>query len=111
MPPSRQELEARARVIRALAHPTRLMVMEELQRSRRSVGDLAAKAGCDISTMSRHLSVLRNCGIVAVEKSASTVLCRLATPCIIDFFHCIDRVLSGDSEPCAENAPEKGCRA
>ncbi|NLP05609.1 helix-turn-helix transcriptional regulator [Candidatus Fermentibacteria bacterium] len=87
------------------------MVVEELHRGKRSVGDLAAKAGCDISTMSRHLAVLRNCGIVAVEKSASTVLCRLATPCIMDFFCCIDGVLAGNPGSCPATGHERGRRA
>lgn len=108
---AKSSLASRARVIKALAHPTRLMILEELHRERRSVGDLAAMAGCDISTMSRHLSVLRNCGIVAVEKSASTVLCSLATPCIMDFFSCIDRVLAGDSSPCSPDSARGGCMA
>jgi DNA-binding transcriptional ArsR family regulator len=97
---TRSRLETRARVIKALAHPTRLLVVEELSGGRNSVGELASAAGCDISTMSRHLSVLRGAGLVSVEKTANTVLCRLATPCITDFFECVDRVIAGETDPC-----------
>lgn len=109
--PGESKLQSRARVIKSLAHPTRLLVIDELRKGRQSVGQLADAAGCDLSTMSRHLAVLRNCGIVSVEKSANTVLCSLATPCILEFFSCIDRVLSGDPDPCGPRSTSGGCRA
>jgi ArsR family transcriptional regulator len=107
-PSTRSRLETRARVIKALAHPTRLLVVEELSEGRSSVGELAAAAACDISTMSRHLAVLRGAGLVSVEKAANTVLCRLATPCVTDFFACVDRVIAGDPDPCGASCGERG---
>lgn len=109
--PGESKMQSRARVIKSLAHPTRLLAIDELMSGRKSVGQLADAAACDISTMSRHLAVLRAAGIVAVEKSSNTVLCRLATPCIADFFSCIDRVLSGDSEPCGPGSSQGRCGA
>lgn len=58
-------LEARARVLKAMAHPSRLLIIEELQNTERCVCELTEMIGADISTVSKHLSVLRQAGIVA----------------------------------------------
>ncbi|RPJ48319.1 MAG: transcriptional regulator, partial [Candidatus Latescibacterota bacterium] len=53
-------MEARARIIKAMAHPTRLFIVDELARGERCVCDLAEMVGADVSTVSKHLSILRN---------------------------------------------------
>ena len=60
--------EARARIIKALAHPTRLFIIDELSGNKRCVCELTEMIGADASTVSKHLSVLRNAGLVADEK-------------------------------------------
>ncbi len=80
---------ARARVIKALAHPARLLIVDELQGGPRCVCDLRAKVGSDISTVSKHLSVLRNAGIVQDDKRGVQVFYRLQCPCVIAFLKCI----------------------
>ncbi len=98
---NQEELETRASVIRALSHPSRLLVVDELGRGARTVGELAGLAGCGISTMSRHLGLLRRAGLVEVEKQGNQVLCRLAAPCVLEFFDCVERMLNGDACPAA----------
>jgi len=51
--------EARAQVIKALGHPTRLFVVNELSKSERCVCELQQMIGSDMSTISKHLSVLK----------------------------------------------------
>ena len=80
---------SRARVIKALAHPARLMIVDELQGGPRCVCDLRAKVGSDISTVSKHLSVLRNAGIVQDDKRGVQVFYRLQCPCVTAFLKCI----------------------
>ena len=71
---SRKKLyEARARVIKAMAHPTRLFIVEELSRGERCVCDLTEMVGADISTVSKHLSLLKNARIVADDKRGTQV--------------------------------------
>ena len=48
--------EARAAVLKALAHPTRLFMVEELAKKPHSVRELTDKVGSDVSTVSKHLS-------------------------------------------------------
>ncbi len=83
----------RAEVLKALAHPTRLFVVDKLREEPRSVGWLTEQAGCDISTMSRHLSVLKNQDIVRDEKEGTTVNYHLNMPCVLNFFGCVEDVI------------------
>ncbi|HOE67373.1 MAG TPA: metalloregulator ArsR/SmtB family transcription factor [Candidatus Hydrogenedentes bacterium] len=86
-------LEARAEVIKALAHPTRLYIVGELSQGERCVCELREGVGADLSTVSKHLSVLKNAGIVEDDKRGLQVFYRLRVPCILNFFGCIESVL------------------
>ncbi|MFO7906703.1 MAG: ArsR/SmtB family transcription factor [Planctomycetota bacterium] len=95
---SRAKYEARAAVIKALAHPARLMIVDELfEHHRRCVCELTELVGTDLSTVSRHLSVLRNAGIVESEKQGTTVYYRLRVKCIRKFFECVESVLEASA--------------
>jgi DNA-binding transcriptional ArsR family regulator len=85
--------EARARILKALAHPSRLFMVEELSRGERCVCELTEMVGADMSTVSKHLSLLKSAGIVAVEKRGMQVYYRLKTPCVLHFFDCIGEVI------------------
>ena len=86
-------MEARAKVMKALAHPTRLFIVDELSRGERCVCDLTEKIGADVSTVSKHLSVLKGAGIVLDDKRGVQVFYRLRVPCILNFFGCVEAVL------------------
>ena len=90
-----QVFTERARIIKALAHPVRLFFVEELARQERCVCELTEMVGFDISTVSKHLSVLKNAGIVIDDKRGNQVFYRLVTPCILNFFGCIEAVTNG----------------
>lgn len=87
----------RARIIKALAHPVRLFFVEELARQERCVCELTAMVGLDISTVSKHLGVLKNAGILIDEKRGNQVFYQLLTPCILNFFGCIEAVIGGET--------------
>lgn len=91
---AQQKLAATAQIFKALAHPARLQVVEELARGERCVCELQAVVGSDMSTVSRHLAVLRNTGVVSDEKRGNQVFYSLKIPCIMDMFSCIDSVLN-----------------
>jgi len=103
--PTRQRLEARARVLKAMAHPTRLFLVETLARGERCVCELTEGIDADLSTVSRHLAVLREAGILACERRGQQVVYRLHTPCVLGFFTCIEGVLN----PQEASAPSCGC--
>ena len=87
--------EARATIIKAMAHPSRLFMVDELSRGERCVCELTAMVGADISTVSKHLSLLKKAGIVADRKEGLQVYYRLKTPCILRFFECVESVQRG----------------
>lgn len=94
--------DARAAVVKALAHPTRLFIVDELGRGERCVCELQEMIGADFSTVSKHLAVLRNAGVVEDEKRGLQVFYRLRVPCILRFFSCIESVLTENARRHAE---------
>ena len=105
MKPSVQaRYEARARIVKALAHPTRLFIVDELAKGERCVNDLTEMVGADMSTVSKHLSVLKSVGVIADEKRGLQVFYRLRTPCIMRFFGCIETVMKTVAEENLEMA-------
>ena len=85
--------EARAGIVKALAHPTRLFIVNELSKGERCVCELREEIGADLSTVSKHLSVLKGAGIVEDDKRGLQVFYRLRCPCILTFFSCVENVL------------------
>ena len=95
---TRARCEARAQVIKALAHPTRLFIVEELARSgERCVCELTEMIDADMSTVSRHLALLRSAGILEDQKRGAQVYYRLRVTCILNFFACIESVLKANA--------------
>lgn len=88
------EYRAQAEIIKALAHPTRLFIVDELSRGERCVCDLTDMIGVEMPTVSRHLSQLKSVGILEDEKRGSQVFYRLRVPCVLNFFKCIKAVQS-----------------
>jgi ArsR family transcriptional regulator len=80
-------------MLKALANESRLMIVDRLSRGECSVGDLTALVGLDMSTVSKHLSLLRAHGIVEDRREGTTVYYRLLTPCVCNFFTCATQVM------------------
>jgi DNA-binding transcriptional ArsR family regulator len=105
----RERHEERARVLKAMAHPTRLYIVEELARGERCVRQLTEMIGADMSTVSRHLSILRSVGIVASDKRGAEVYYSLRMGCVLDFFGCVEAVLS-EGGTCAPGTMKRRVR-
>ena len=93
--PSKQTLEARAEVFKALGHPTRLAIVDMLAGGERCVCEINEHIDADMSTVSRHLSLLRNVGILSSDKRGNQVFYRLECPCITSFYGCVESVING----------------
>ncbi|MEA3362390.1 MAG: metalloregulator ArsR/SmtB family transcription factor [Thermodesulfobacteriota bacterium] len=89
----KKHFEARAKVLKAMAHPSRLFIIEELEKGERCVCELTEMIGVDVSTISKHLSTLKQAGIVADDKRGNQVFYQLRVPCILNFFDCVESVL------------------
>jgi ArsR family transcriptional regulator len=90
----RSSSKARAGIVKAMAHPTRLLVMEALMEGELCVNDLTKLAGCDVTTLSKHLSVMKRAGLLVCEKRGLQVFYQIACPCFAEFFRCIDLISS-----------------
>jgi DNA-binding transcriptional ArsR family regulator len=86
-------MEAKANVLKALGHPTRLWMAEQLADGEKCVCELAENIEADFSTISKHLSVLKQAGVVIDEKRGKQVYYRLKVPCILNFMPCVEEVI------------------
>jgi len=91
-----KQLESRAEVFKALGHPDRLRILEDLADGERCVCDLVESVGSSWSTVSRHLSVLKEAGVLADEKRGLQVFYRVALPCVSSFVECLDAGRQGE---------------
>ncbi|MCJ7582223.1 MAG: metalloregulator ArsR/SmtB family transcription factor [Candidatus Aminicenantes bacterium] len=85
--------ETRATILKALAHPIRLFMIEEIAEKSSCVQELTEMVGLDISTVSKHLSILKNAGLVNIEKKGKHVYYRLRMRCALNFLDCVEAVL------------------
>ncbi len=90
--------EAKARVLKALAHPTRLWMAEMLADGERCVCEFVEAVEVDFSTISKHLAVLKQAGIVDDEKRGKQVYYRLKVPCILKSMSCVEAVIKAQVE-------------
>ncbi|MCB2215281.1 ArsR/SmtB family transcription factor [Desulfofustis glycolicus] len=91
-------LEAKASVLKALGHPTRLWLAEQLADGEKCVCQLAESIDADISTVSKHLAILRIAGVVSVEKRGKQVYYRIKVPCILQYMPCIEAVIRAQAQ-------------
>ena len=92
-PKPRQLYEARAKIAKALAHPSRQMMLDSLADREMCVCELTELVGADQSTVSKHLSLLKNAGIVADRKDGVMTYYRLKIDCLRGFWNCIESVI------------------
>lgn len=98
--------DARARIAQALAHPSRLLILEALREREICVCDLTEMVGADQSTVSKHLAILKQAGLVEMRERGSMNLYRTRCACINVFFECIENVLQKnlEAQQCAVQA-------
>ncbi len=89
--------DKRIKVLKAMAHPSRLAMLEALAGGERCVCELQKLVGSDISTVSKHLSVMKAAGLVEDRKEGLWVHYRLRCPCVLEFMRCIEAVLEGET--------------
>jgi ArsR family transcriptional regulator len=92
-PESRQRYVARARIAKALAHPSRLLMLDALQQKERCVCELTELVGADQSTVSKHLAILKQAGIVEDRRKGVQTFYRIKVCCLEGFWRCVESVL------------------
>lgn len=84
-----------AAIFKALGHPARLQVVNQLAEGERCVCDLVELTGLGWSTVSRHLAVLKSVGVIEDEKRGLQVFYRLKLPCVARFTACLHAASEG----------------
>ena len=91
-----EEAEIRSKIIKAMAHPVRLMMIEFLKKGERSFSDIFDLFKLDKSTVSKHLLVLKESGIISSKKAGTDMIYRLDVPCVTDCFTCVTAVIKSN---------------
>ncbi len=84
------QYESRVKIIKAMAHPSRLFILDQLKDGPLCVCEINDMIDADVSTISKHLLLLKNAGLVSSTKIGLQVHYKLELPCILSAFACID---------------------
>jgi len=87
---------SRVQILKALAHPTRLLLVDTLAAGERCVCEMRDLVGDDLSTVSKHLSLLTQAGILARERRGQKIFYRLRVPCVLQIFACVEDVIHSE---------------
>lgn len=87
-----KKYKKRSELIKALAHPTRLFIIDFLTDGEKCVCEIVEQVDVDISTISKHLLVMKNAGLVEDEKRGLKVFYKLTCPCISNLFTCLEDI-------------------
>lgn len=89
----KEEREAAAEVLKALAHPVRLGVVEVLAEGERTVTELYEQLGCSQSMMSQQLKILCQQKLVEIRKDGTQKYCSLCNRDFLKVFTCMHKHL------------------
>ena len=81
--------EKQAEILKALAHPLRVAILDYLKDGEQCVCDIAKYVGSERSNISRHLAVMVSCGVLEYRKAGLKVIYKLKTKCVLDFLKCV----------------------
>ena len=86
-----------AEKFKALGHPVRLWMALQLLSGEHCVREFVESTEFDFSTVSQHLSALKNAGVISCDKRGKQVFYRLKCPCIRRLLECQGKFDTGNS--------------
>ncbi len=84
-------IERAAEVLKTVAHPLRLRIVELLESGEKSVNELKDLLGVTQPLTSQHLSQMRMRGVLGSRREGTLVYYSVANPDVIKVIHCIRR--------------------
>lgn len=93
-PKQQARLEAKADIFKALAHPSRVLVVQALADGEKCFCELTEMIGADKSTVSKHLSILKQAGIIRDEKRGLMAFYTLQARCVLKFMDCVEAMIA-----------------
>ncbi len=91
---SNLDLEVAAEIIKAMAHPVRLGVIQLLAKGDCTVTELFQALGCSQSLMSRQLQRLREAKLIRMTRDGQSKRCSLANRDFLNLFSCLEQHIS-----------------
>ena len=73
-----------ARILKVLANPRRLMILDQLHSGEKTVSEIVGLLELPQATVSQHLAAIREQGIVTGKRKGNTVSYSLASPNIVE---------------------------
>lgn len=77
-----RQIEQKAALLKALSHPVRLLIVNNLIRHQCNVGNLEKMAGLSQSGVSQHLRILRLSGIIEPERIGKEICYKIVEPLV-----------------------------
>ena len=93
-----EKFKAKAKIMKALSSPIRLMIVDELRQGERCICELQPLFPINKSTLSRHVTALRNVGIVSGRRDGVRLMLKLETLCILQIFECTMGVIQAEAK-------------
>ncbi len=78
-----------AEVLKAVAHPVRLQVIEQLEHEERCVGQLMEALGVQQAVLSQQLRIMRDRGVLGTRREGTKVFYRIENLNVINLLHCM----------------------
>jgi ArsR family transcriptional regulator len=85
--------EVRAGIFKALAHPKRIVLINELRDGAKSVQELSAGLDIPQANIAQHMAILSDWGLVCIRPDGNKVYCCLTTPEIVQHLEKMAHVL------------------
>ena len=86
------------KTFKALSEPTRRQILELLRRGPKSAGEISEQFGTSGATISHHLSVLKDAGLVSDEKRGKYIFYELDTSVLQDMLAWVAGFAKGDGD-------------
>ena len=93
-----EEAKIRSDILKALANPIRVLLVDALSRGDKCVNELNELVDVDQSNISRHLAHLKKAGIVSERREGTKIVHHLACPCILQASECTLDVIRSDTK-------------
>jgi len=85
----KQVAEHVAEVMKAVAHPVRIQIVELLEKNEMCVSDIVKGAGGKQAITSQHLNMMRDKGVLSSRRDGAKVYYRIENKNVIKLLHCI----------------------
>jgi ArsR family transcriptional regulator len=100
------EYKKKVALLKAMAHPVRLAILEELYGRAMTACEIAGLFESDRTTVSKHVAVLKSTGLIGCRKQGRNVFYFLNVPCVLEVLPCIERA---QAEKEKEDLDRPGC--